>query len=327
MRRGLKMKKLIYRLTSLFGALLFLGACGSDTATDETPDSDQVEKIQVVTSIFPMYEITKEIAGDHAEVSIMVGENEDAHHYEPSAQAVAAVNEADIFIYSSDVMEFWVEQLLDVVENEDLEIVKLSDGLDLELAKEASNHDHEEDDHGHNHDHGGIDPHFWLDPVAVSNQLPLITEAFIRVDGEDEEAYRTNEETFQEVLVELDAAYQEAFEDVENRDFVVQHEAFGHLANRYDLHQVAVGGLTTEVEPNPTQLVEVIEFVDAQQVPVIYYQSGENSAIAETVAKETDTEIAVLYDLENRPASLNENGNMYIEVMNQNLEQLKLSVN
>ena len=90
---------------------------------------------------------------------------------------------------------------------------------------------------------------------------------------------------------------------------------------------MAVGGLTTEVEPNPTQLVGVIEFVNSQKVPVIYYQGGENSAIAETVAKETDTDIAVLYDLENRPASLNVSGNMYIEVMSQNLEQLKLSIN
>lgn len=300
----------------LFGILVLLSACGSDNRKEEIASSEQAEKIQVVTSIFPVYEITKEIAGDHAEVSIMVGENEDAHHYEPSAQAVAAVNEADVFIYSSNAMEFWVEQLLDVVENDDLEIVNLSEGLELELAEEASNHDH-----------GGIDPHFWLDPVAVSNQLPLITEAFIRSNSEDEIIYRTNEETFQETLAELDETYQKAFTDVENRDFVVQHEAFGHLAHRYDLHQVAVGGLTTEVEPSPTQLVEVIEFVDAQQVPVIYYQSGENSAIAETVAKETNTEIAVLYDLENRPASLNGSGNMYIEVMIQNLEQLKLSVN
>lgn len=317
------MKKITYRLAVFFGAIMFLIACGADNATDEETHSEKSEKIQVVTSIFPVYEITKEIAGDHAEVSIMVGENEDAHHYEPSAQAVAAVNEADVFIYSSDVMEFWVEKLLAVVENEDLEIVNLSEGLNLELANDASEDDH---DHDSDHDHGGLDPHFWLDPVAVSDQLSLITESFIRTDSENEEIYRRNEENFQEVLVKLDETYQEAFSDAGNRDFVVQHEAFGHLANRYDLHQVAVGGLTTEVEPNPTQLVEVIEFIDAQQVPVIYYQSGENSAIAETVAKETNTEIAILYDLENRSAALNASGNMYIEIMKQNLEQLKLSV-
>lgn len=323
------MRKITKNILVILGILTFLVACSSDTPSDETDNSNQTDKIQVVTSIFPVYEITKEIAGDYAEVSIMVGENEDAHHYEPSAQAVAAVNEADVFIYSSNAMEFWVDQLLNVVENEDLEIINLSEGLDLEMD-DVENHEHyhhhdEEDSYGH--DHGGIDPHFWLDPVLVSNQLPLITEAFIRANNEDAEFYRQNEATFQEVLNEIHESYQEAFLDAENRDFVVQHEAFGHLANRYDLHQVAVGGLTTEVEPNPTQLVGVIEFVNSQKVPVIYYQGGENSAIAETVAKETDTDIAVLYDLENRPASLNVSGNMYIEVMSQNLEQLKLSIN
>lgn len=321
------MKKIFSKLIVLLGALLFLVACNSDSSADNNDGSPLTDKIQVVTSIFPVYEITKEIAGDHAEVSLMVGENEDAHHYEPSAQAVAAVNEADVFIYSSQEMEFWVDQLLDVVENEDLKIINLSEGLDLEMNEEA-NHDHDEaNDQEHNHDHGGMDPHFWLDPVAVSKQLPLITEAFIQSNKEDEEFYKANEETFQEMLTELHETYQEAFLKAKNRVFVVQHEAFGHLANRYHLHQVAVGGLTTEVEPNPTQLVEVIDFINSQQVPVIYYQSGENSAIAETVAKETNTEIAVLYDLENRPVSLNGRGNMYIEVMKQNLEQLKLSVN
>lgn len=324
------MRKITKNILVILGILTFLVACSSDTPSDETDNSNQTDKIQVVTSIFPVYEITKEIAGDYAEVSIMVGENEDAHHYEPSAQAVAAVNEADVFIYSSNAMEFWVDQLLNVVENEDLEIINLSEGLDLEMD-DVENHEHyhhhDEEEDSYGHDHGGIDPHFWLDPVLVSNQLPLITEAFIRANNEDAEFYRQNEATFQEVLNEIHESYQEAFLDAENRDFVVQHEAFGHLANRYDLHQVAVGGLTTEVEPNPTQLVGVIEFVNSQKVPVIYYQGGENSAIAETVAKETDTDIAVLYDLENRPASLNVSGNMYIEVMSQNLEQLKLSIN
>ena len=120
------MRKITKNILVILGILTFLVACSSDTPSDETDNSNQTDKIQVVTSIFPVYEITKEIAGDYAEVSIMVGENEDAHHYEPSAQAVAAVNEADVFIYSSNAMEFWVDQLLNVVENDDLEIINLS---------------------------------------------------------------------------------------------------------------------------------------------------------------------------------------------------------
>ncbi len=323
------MKKITIRLVLILAPLLLLSACGTDKPENESTDTARnPDTLQVVTSIFPVYEITKEIAGEHAEVSLMVGESEDAHHYEPSAQAVAAVNEADVFIYSSEVMEFWVEQLLAVVENEDLEVVNLAYGLDLAVNEKFDKHSHEhKEEHPHDHGHGGLDPHFWLDPVAVSKQLPLITDAFNRVDASNEASYRENEETFQKTLNAVDEAYQEAFFDAKNRDFVVQHEAFGHLANRYQLNQVAVGGLTTEVEPNPRQLAETIEFVRAQAVPVIYYQSGENSAIAETVAKETDKDIAVLYDLENAPASLKGTSNLYLEAMQANLEQLQLSVN
>lgn len=320
------MKKILKKITPLLLLLLFLASCASES-NDSTNESSTENELNVVTSIFPVYEITKEIAGDEADVSLMVGANEDAHHYEPSAQAVASVNEADIFIYSSDVMEFWVESLLEVVENESLQVVKLAEGLDLEIHEdEHQSHEDHDHDYGHAHDHGGLDPHFWLNPAAVSEQVPLITTAFITKDSENEEAYLENEAVFQQKLLEIDQSYQEAFADAEQRSFVVQHEAFGHLANRYHLNQIAVGGLTTEVEPSPKQLVDVVEFVEQQQVPVIYYQSGENSAIAETVAEETETEIAVLYDLENAPTSLEQEDSLYLEALAHNLEQLKLSI-
>src|SRR5699024_11511866 len=99
------------------------------------------------------------------EVSLMVGANEDAHHYEPSAQAVASVNEADVFVYSSKDMEFWVNRLLDVVENENLHIVEFSNGLDLKVGEPE--HSENLDDH----DHGDSDPHFWLNLQKVNKQL------------------------------------------------------------------------------------------------------------------------------------------------------------
>src|SRR5690625_3524273 len=130
------MKKSVKLFLTLMTSLLFIAACTSPTNesnSDFPPSNTNEDQIEIITSIFPMYEIVKEVAGDRANVSLMVGSNEDAHHYEPSAQAVASVNEADIFVYGSENMEFWVSSLLDVVENEALEIVELLKGLDLEL--------------------------------------------------------------------------------------------------------------------------------------------------------------------------------------------------
>ena len=112
----------------------------------------------------------------------------------------------------------------------------------------------------------------------------------------------------------------------EHYAFVVQHQAFGHLANQYHLDQVAIGGLTTEVEPNPKKLAEIVKFINEQQISVIYYQSGEASAVAETIAKETGTEIGVLYDLESLPLEFKDADRPYIEAMRENLNQLKKTI-
>lgn len=321
------MKKMVRLISALFAATLFLLACTSPENAEEENDN-----IHIVTSMFPVYEITKEIASDRANVSVMVGANEDAHHYEPSAKAVASVNEADVFIYSSDEMEFWVESLLSVVENDDLIVVELGKGIDFVMhSEEEDDHDHaEHDDHDHHdhdgHNHGSLDPHFWLNPISVEQQLPLIVDALIQVDEAGKDLYEAEAARFSKELFEIDQAYTEAFASATNRSFVVQHQAFGHLATQYDLDQVAIGGLTTEVEPNPNQLAQIVEFINDQQLPVIYYQSGESSAIAETISNETGTAVGVLYDLESLPVDFADADQPYILAMKENLEQLKKSI-
>lgn len=319
------MKRFWKLFLSVSVILLFVTACSEEATPNTHSDSDQ---LHVVTSIFPMYEIVKEVAGDRADVSLMVGANEDAHHYEPSAQAVASVNEADIFVYSSENMEFWVSSLLDVVENDTLEIVEFSKGLDLELEEsdhsEALEDLEDVEEHGHKHD--DVDPHFWLNPLNIKDQLPLIVNALTVADPEGEKDYTENAEKFSQSLTDLDRAYTEAFLDAKQRTFVVQHQAFGHLADHYDLDQVAVGGLSTEIETSPQALSKIIDFVNEQNVPVIYYQSGDQSATAEAIAKETGTDIAVLYDLESKPADLESEENLYLEAMAKNLEELKKAI-
>lgn len=314
------MKKIIQLASVLFATMLFLLACTNSENTEEENDT-----IHIVTSMFPVYEITKEIAGDQAKVSVMLGPNEDAHHYEPSAKAVAAVNEAEVFVYSSDEMEFWVESLLSVVENDDLIVVELGDGLDFEMHSEDDPDHTEHDDHD-GHDHGNLDPHFWLNPVSVEKQLYLIVDAILKVDEAGKELYEEQAARFSKELLEIDQAYTDAFENATNRSFVVQHQAFGHLAEQYNLEQVAIGGLTTEVEPNPKQLAQIVEFINDQQLPIIYYQSGESSATAETISNETETAVGVLYDLESLPIDFVDVNQPYLAAMKENLEQLKKSI-
>lgn len=313
-------------ILTLLSILLFMSACGK--SEESTAGLEDTTKPQIVASIFPIYEIVREVAGDQADVHLMVGASEDAHHYEPSAKSILLVNEADAFIYSSDEMEFWASDMLTVVENEALAVIELAEGLDLEIetAEEHAEHENEEeDDHDDHdgHDHGNIDPHIWLDPVAIGEQIPLLIETLSTIDPDGASVYQENGAKLAQELAELDAAFRESFEDAGKRSFVVQHKAFGHLAKRYDLTQMSVGGLSTEVEPNPKDLINIINFVEENETEVIFFQGGDTSAVAETIAAETGAEFSMLYDLENKPEGIEESGNIYLKAMYHNLEELQ----
>lgn len=402
--------------------VMTLAACSTEEADQDTAEEAEVS---IVTSFYPMYEFTSQVAGDRADITLMVEGGDDAHHYEPSAQEVAAVNEADLFVYSSPEMEFWVESLFETVENDDLKMVTAAEAASQANHFQEADHDEDEADHNHEgeaHDHeeaepagevvlsglaahyhtgdavtimaeteaevsewqwstrksdetewsvisdqtteqftgeavsGGLeiqgvgldaegnevvntgtieiivddheneDPHSWLDPVLVQEQVDAIRDALIEIDPEGEEVYTANAADFNERLQGLDQEFQEAFEGAENRVFVVQHQAFGYIAERYDLEQIAVGGLSTEVEPSPSRIAEIGTLVEEYEVPVIYYQQGSDSSIAQTIASETGTETAVLHDLESLSEELQAENLGYIEAMEQNIESLKLSI-
>lgn len=119
-------RKMLQTLFVFLTVTLVLFGCESQN-TENTTNNDG-SKISVIASFLPMYEFTKYIAGDRADVQLMVSEGQDAHQFEPSAQDVAAVNEADVFVYSSDEMEYWTKSLLNTVENDNLIIVRAADG-------------------------------------------------------------------------------------------------------------------------------------------------------------------------------------------------------
>ncbi|MBM6614971.1 zinc ABC transporter substrate-binding protein [Desemzia sp. RIT804] len=398
-----------------------LSACGQEQSGDEATEN---AKLSIVTTFYPMYEFTKEIAGDRADVSMMIPAGTDVHGFEPSAQNVAAINDADMFVYSSGQMETWVGSLMNTLDSEELIVVRSADNdefiqsktHDTEQSSTIAENDgdilEEEEnvpeaievkglsDHYHTGDvvqlvaqieeytdsgnvqwyiqsnvgkwmavadqktaafeykttgedfkvkavlydklgkqqaqsqdievvidnHEGLDPHVWLDPVLAQDQVNTIKEALIQADPEGEEYYEENAQTFNEELQKLDEEYEAAFSSAENRVFVVQHQAFGYIAQRYDLEQLAIGGLSTEVEPSPSRIAEIAELVKEYNLSVIYYQQGANSSIAQAVAQETGTEVEVLYDLEGITQEMQDEGIDYLTLMRKNLEALKLSI-
>ena len=322
----MKQKKSMKWALSLVGATALLAGCGAAGSTTENTESD---KLQVVTTFYPMYDFTKQVAQDDAEVSMLLEAGMEVHSFEPSSQMIAEIQDADVFIYNSPEMETWVPDVLASIDTSDMVVICASDAITLlEYEGEAHAHDHESEEEGANAGHSHtVDPHVWLDPVLAQTEVSTIAEGLAEADPDNAEDYLENAGIYNGKLNELDEAFRAAFEGTENRTFVTQHAAFAYLAARYDLNQISVTGLNAEVEPSTAALATLSGYVKANNISHIYFGNNASSQTAETRAEEVGVELAVLSPLEGITEEDQKKGSDYISVMLENLEALKKSIN
>lgn len=304
---------------------LFLAACGTSNTEEGTTDS-----LDVVTTFYPMYNFTENIVGTNGNVTALLGAGQDTHSYEPTPKDMAAIAEADVFVYSSEYMETWVPAVLETLSDSDVTVINASEGIAFYEDNDADHgHDHDDEeehheDEGHNH---AVDPHVWLDPVYAKQMVETISTAIQSVDSENKTTYQENTAAYVEQLEALDVEFQTAFQSADNRVFVVQHAAFGYLARRYNLTEVSISALTSNQEVSPAKLAEIGNFIKENDVEVIYYQDSGNNDLAATLAKETGIELGVLSAVEGITKSDQEAGIDYLTIMHNNLEALKQTIN
>ncbi|MBO0419658.1 zinc ABC transporter substrate-binding protein [Vagococcus fluvialis] len=310
----------ILKIASLLLLLVGISACGKQEAEKEDG------KLEIVTSFYPMYDFTKNVAKDKANVSMLIDGGVESHDYEPSAKDMAKIQNADVFVYNSNEMETWVETVLENIDTSKVKVIEASKGI--ELLKGSESHD-EEDHKGHDHDYGhshAFDPHVWLDPLLVKKEVRTISEALIEIDSKNKDYYEKNTTEYLSKLDKLNDDYVAAFEGAKSRKFVTQHTAFSYLANQYGLEQVAISGLSPDQEPTPKELKGIQDLVKKENINVIYTESSASEKIAKTIADATGAELAVLNPMESVSKKDRENGADYLSIMAENLEALKLSI-
>ncbi|MBC1568670.1 zinc ABC transporter substrate-binding protein [Listeria sp. FSL L7-1425] len=312
------MKKWSFLVVTVLAFVLVLAGCGA--GTDKV--SEEKGKLKVVTTFYPMYDFTKNVAGDNASIEMLIDAGTEPHDYEPSAKDIAKIEEADVFVYNSEDMETWVPSVLKSLDSKKLTVIDASKGIELvEGTEEEHDHDHEEE--GHHHEH---DPHVWLSPVLAQQEVANIQNGLAKADKTNADTYKKNAENYIDKLKALDNKFKTAFEGAKQRDFVTQHAAFQYLANEYNLHQVAIAGLSPDQEPSPARLAELQKYVKANNISTIYFEEVASPKVAETLAKETGANLEVLSPIEGITDKEQKKGMDYIAYMEQNLQALQKTI-
>lgn len=299
-------------LILLFSVLIFtLGACSKK-------ETQEVKGMKIVTSFYPIYAMVKEVSGDLNDVR-MIQSSSGIHSFEPSANDIAAIYDADVFIYHSHTLESWAGSLDPNLKKSKVKVLEASEGMALERVPGL-----EDIKAGDGVDEKTLyDPHTWLDPLKAAEEAQIIADKLSDIDGEHKDTYQKNAKEFIKKANDLNDKYKDKFDKVSQKTFVTQHTAFSYLAKRFGLNQLGIAGISPEQEPSPRQLTEIQEFVKSYKVKTIFTESNASSKVAETLVKSVGVSLKTLNPLEADP----ENDKSYLDNLEENmltlLEELK----
>ncbi|HEM4182096.1 TPA: zinc ABC transporter substrate-binding protein AdcA [Streptococcus suis] len=292
---------------------LLLGACGNSTASEDG-------KLNIVTTFYPVYEFTKQVAGDEANVDLLVKAGTEVHGYEPSAKDIARIQEADAFVYENENMETWVHDVEKSLDTTKVNVISATEGMLLLPGGEGEHEGHDHSEEGHSH---AYDPHVWLSPERAITLVENIRDSLVAKYPEKKDAFETNAAAYIEKLDALDAKYSETLSAAKQKYFVTQHTAFAYLALDYGLKQVSITGVAADEDPTPSRLAELTEYINKYGIKYIYFEENASKSVAETLAKETGVQLDVLNPLESLTDEDMKNGKDYISVMEDNLTALE----
>lgn len=297
-------------------AVITIFATGCSSLTQKSSD-----KPKIVTTFYPVYEFTKNIVGDVADVEMLIQAGTEVHGYDPSAKDIAKIQEADVFVYEDPNMEIWAKDIIASTKKDENKVIQATNGLLLLPGGDEHDHEHgHEDGDGHSHDY---DPHLWVSPYRAIKLVENIKDGLIKNFPDKKEILEKNANEYLEKLKKLDEDYKNTFKDAKQKYFVTQHTAFAYLALDYGLNQVAIKGIYPDSDPTITRLAELTKYIQEYEIKYIYFEQNASKSVAETLAKETGATLEVLNPLESVTKEQLDAGKTYISIMEENLKALE----
>ncbi|PVA06845.1 zinc ABC transporter substrate-binding protein [Thalassorhabdomicrobium marinisediminis] len=225
------------------------------------PSLTRAEPLRIVTDIAPVHSLISQIAGDAAEVELLVDGASSAHHFQFTFRQAEALQTADLIIWMGPALTPWLDDALTSLAPEaaQLTLLEAPGWTPLTVqdrtaeADHADDHDHSHD-HAHNHEAGQIDPHAWLDPQIAAHWVQHVQDALVTADPDNAERYAQNAETTRAKLEALDTRIAAQLAVLPDRAFVVPHDAFQYFGARYDRPAAGVVTLVDDQPPTPDRL-------------------------------------------------------------------------
>ena len=301
------------------GLLSLVGFAGCSTnttsTTTTTAKSNEPKKVQVVATNSIIYDITKNVAGDLADIHSIVPIGQDPHEYEPLPQDVQKIHDADLIFYNGINLEnaedaWFTKMVKNAGKVADKDYFAVSDGVDviyLEGAKEK----------------GKEDPHAWLNIENGVIYAKNIAKQLIAKDPKNKETYEKNLAAYVEKLEALDKDAKQRIAKIpeEKRLIVTSEGCFKYFSKAYDIKSAYIWEINTEEEGTPEQITKLVRQLRESKVPSLFVESSVDDRPMKTVSQETGKPIFSTIFTDSI-AEAGKDGDSYYSMMKWNLDKI-----
>ena len=300
------MKRLIAALLCL---CLMLCGC---TAQPEKPHDET--KLQIVCTSFPAYDFAREIAGDRAELTLLIKPGSEVHSYEPTPKDMIRIQESDLFICNGGESEQWAKTLI----TPELNTIYMMDCVDT-VEESADGIYNAEDGEPE------LDEHVWTSPLNAIKISEEICNVLCKLDTDNAEAYKTNFTAYKAQLMALDREFRQVIKNSGKHTLVFADRIpMRYFALEYGLDcYAAIPGCSSETEPSAKTVAYLIDRVRENKIPAVLYMEFSNQKMADVICEDTGCKKLPFYSAHSVSAEHFEQGVSYLDLMRINLNSLK----
>ena len=303
------------RMGVLCCMLILLAVSGCASARPASSSGPRGE-LTIVTAFYPLQFVAQRVSGGHAAVMNLTQPGAEPHDLELTPRQVASLTTATLVIYERGFQPAVDEA---VVQSENRQVIDTTTIVPLRPLAIGS--DDLDTGQWTGDDHPALDPHVWLDPTALGRIARVVQQRLSIIDPDHATDYARNAATLNRQLRSLDRSFHSGLAHCVRPEFMTTHAAFGYLAQRYHLTQIAISGLNPDAEPSPARIAEVQRLAQDHGLTTIFSETLVSPAVAQAIAGDLGLVTDVLDPIEG--ITDQSRGQDYLSVMSSNLAALR----
>lgn len=302
----------------------------------------EAKKLSLVCTSFPPFDLARSVAGDQAELTMLLKPGAESHTYEPTPQDIKKIAEADLFITVGGENDAWVDHLLDSLGDKKPEIFKLVEAVDTveeELVEGMEDEEEHEHEHESSHkidkneanedDEHEIDEHVWTAPKNFSLMAEKLASRLAEMDPEHAERFAENARTTAQQFDKLDKEIRQIVDHAKRKTIIFADRfPLRYFADAYGLdYFAAFSGCSVNTEASPKTVAFLIDKVKEEKIPVVFSIEFSSRQMADAVCEATGAKHRTFHSCHNISADELARGETTLSLMEKNLEVLKEALN